>query len=189
MRKVSFSWLVPRFFCLQLLRPVAYAHIQRAGFIQMEVGIDAVPTGLLRRAAAWRKGGTSLFWPNVSVGIGCGQRLIFSPSIRSAHKKHPLSSSLSCVEDSIKKKGASVSCLKGVISYLMLPNFGKTTLGKRIRICSHTISRTLNNPSEISYASSPPHSFTKSATLWVPFPWPSSRDTGKPFSSSVTSPS
>ena len=91
MLEVTFSQPVPRFFQLNLLRPVAYAHIQRAGFIQMEVGVDTVPTGPLRRAAAWRKSGTSLFRPDVAVKVGGGQRLVFLSSISIAHKNTPLS--------------------------------------------------------------------------------------------------
>lgn len=173
------------FFGLHLLWPVAYAHIQRAGFIQMEVSMDAVPTGLLRRAAAWRKSGTALFRPDVAAGIGGGQRPIFSPPVSSAQRKHSLSSLLSCVEDSIKLKGAPVSYLKGAIFRLLLSDFGKTAPF----VYSHTISRTLKFPSETSYASSPPQSFTNLATLWVPLPWPSWRELGKPFTPVCTSPS
>ena len=67
-------------FSLFIFRPIAYAYIQRAGLIQMEIGKNAVPAGLFRRAAPWGKGGATLTWPDIASGIGGGQWLILPPS-------------------------------------------------------------------------------------------------------------
>ena len=96
----------------------------------MEIGVDAVPAGLFRRAAPWGKGGAALPRPDIAAGIGGGQRLILPPSCAVAQKNRSLLFMRSCQEDSIKKKGAPVFYLKGTIFYLMLSLCGKITLDK-----------------------------------------------------------
>jgi hypothetical protein len=99
----------------------------------MEIGADAVPAALLRRAAPWRKGGTALSGPDVAACVGGRQRLVFPPPPGClTHKKALLSFLLLTLrEDSIKKKGAPDLCLKGAIFYLMLPHFVKISLDRR----------------------------------------------------------
>ena len=89
----------------------------------MEIGVDAVPAGFFRRAAAWSKSRAALPWPDVAAGIGSGQCLIFpTPSVVTQKKSLP-SLMRSCAQDSIKNKGASVFYLKGAIFYLKLSFF------------------------------------------------------------------
>ena len=114
----------PLFFWLNLLLPIADAHIQRTGLIQMEIGIDAVPAVLFCRAAPWRKGGTALSGPDIATYVRDKQRPVFPPLGGLAHNKAFLSlSQFSWREDSIIKKGTPDLCLKGAIFCLVLSHF------------------------------------------------------------------
>jgi len=65
------------------LRPVAYAHIQRAGLVQMKVGMPAVPAlpQPFGSIGPRFKGRANLLWPHVALSIRGFQRRILTPAL------------------------------------------------------------------------------------------------------------
>ena len=128
----------------------------------MEVGVDAVPAGLLHRTTPRGKGRAALLGPDIAARVGGEKRLIFTPSVIFTHKKSLPSFCVFLTRGYHTKERSDRFLLKRCNFMLNVVYFLINNAWQMIMPLNQTIIRTLKTPPTTSYTNSPPHCFTKS---------------------------